>query len=362
MKLAKQLSEYEIKDECVQHNLIHEKINYTAKNYFFLVNNYSKQITKIENEINSLYPNTPIKLNELIYNQHSIIKELISIINKKQKENSKIKHIKQKSNEIEIDNNKENHIISFNILSSSSKNKNNKQIMEPSHIYKRKIMGISNHPNTINTKKTKNELSRSYNKKISSYVQDISLKNYKNYKNKYMSFLSMTEKIKNEKPKNIFINIKKLNEGKNLYLNSSIENLKSKLKYKYYKPSFLNSFISETKKKNNKKEISKTIDLLSTDLFSYEVRKNKNNKNVSNFDGNNCCYIKKSGKTRSSYAEKDNKKNYNINNLSIIDDRAVNNFIIDRTNSKSRPKMNKYIKNLYLISNEIIDKYQNKIC
>ena len=79
MNLSNKLYDYEIKAK--ESNLINEKINYTAKKYFFTVNNYSKEISTIENEINLLHPNSPIKINELIYNQHFIIKELISLIN-----------------------------------------------------------------------------------------------------------------------------------------------------------------------------------------------------------------------------------------------------------------------------------------
>ena len=356
MKLTRKLCEYEIKDDSLEHNLINEKINYTAKNYFFLVNNYSKQIIKIENEFNSIYPNSPIKINELIYNQHTIIKELISIINKKQKEKNEIKYNQEKSNVIENNNRIENHIISFNILSSGSNYKNNFKI-EPSPIYRKKIM------NNLNTSFSKNDISSSFDKKINSLCtsrNDNSLNDYNKFK--YLNFMPMTEKIKNEKAKDNAIQFKKLNGNNNLNSNASVENLKFKLKYKYYKPSFLNSFVSGKKIKNKKNEISKHIEIVNTDLYSHEIKKNKINKNISKFNDNNSFDSKRNGikKVSNSLDEKNNKKNLNIYNLSIIDDCIVNNFI-ERANSKSKPKMNKHVKNLYLISNEIVDKFQKKI-
>ena len=54
------------------------------------------------------------------------------------------------------------------------------------------------------------------------------------------------------------------------------------------------------------------------------------------------------------------KINNSIYNLKFIDDFLINTFL-DRANSKSKPKANKHVKNFYLISNEIVDKFQKKI-
>ena len=101
-------------------------------------------------------------------------------------------------------------------------------------------------------------------------------------------------------------------------------------------------------------------DLLSTNRHSFEKKiKNKNNKNISVFNGTytniNTIESKKSGIKRIKRV-----KSNTIYNLNIIDDSYANKYL-ERTNTKSRPKANKYVKNLYVISNEIVDKFHKKI-
>ena len=103
------------------------------------------------------------------------------------------------------------------------------------------------------------------------YENDYSLNNRNIYK-----FVPMTEKIKNE------IRTKKYN---NINSRENIENLKHKLKYKYYKPSFLNSFVSGKKVKNQSLRNNKNnIELISTNSGTYEKKNNNNYTNISNFN------------------------------------------------------------------------------
>lgn len=337
MKLSSKIYEYEIKGQEYENNLINEKINYTTRNYFYLINNFSKQISQMEEEINIYRQNCPIKINELIYNQHMIIKELISIINKKQKIN--LKNNSNSNNEsttIEfINNNEIQHIISFNIL---SKNKFNININmnEPIPLYK-KIITPASHKYTINTPKAQNEVSKSLDKKninsLSTY--DYSLKSQKKYKNIY--FTPMTEKIKRER------------QFKRYNLKKSFNNLKNK----YYKPSFLNSFVVG---KNNRKNETAKYDLASNGYICTcgKVR-NRNRRNITIFNGSNSYESFRKGTKRVKSSSKNIKMNRTFYNLRLVDDFIVNNLI---NRSTSRP--NKYVRNLYLVSNEIVDKYQKK--
>ena len=330
MKISNKLYDYEVKAKEIENTLINEKINYTTKKYFFIINNYSKEISKIEEEINILHPRNPININELIYNQHFIIKELISIINKKEMNNTDVfQHIKEY-------NNIQKHIISFNILTPNKNNKNSHfRAIEPSPVYRKKLTINTNSSNKINTSYSKNDDSNSLEKRIIN-----SLSTYEN---------NLTLKSHN-----------KMNKSSNIIPSrETYESLKYKLKYKYYKPSFLNSFVSGKKNKNKNKlykAIRNNSELLSTNLYSYEKKK-KNNKNVSYFNGIHSVDSKKDGIKR---VKSIDNKNYKVYDLKILDDCIVNNFL-DRTNSTSKPKANKYVKNLYFISNEKVDKYQKKI-
>lgn len=337
MKLSSKLYEYEIKGQEYENNLINEKINYASRNYFYLVNNFSKQISKIEEEINFYRPNSPIKINELIYNQHMIIKELISIINKKQKMNLKSSsNSNNDSTTIEfINSNEIQHIISFNILSQNKFNINI-SVNEPLPLYKKIITPVSQ-KYIINTPKAQNEVSKSLDKKninsLSTY--DYSLKSQNKYKNIY--FTPMTEKIKRERQ------FKKYN------LKKSFNDLKNK----YYKPSFLNSFV--VGKKKRKKKATK-YDLTSNGyMCTCGKIRNRNTRNISIFNGFNSYESFRKGTKRVKSSNKKIKMNKTFYNLRLGDDFVVNNLI---NRSTSRP--NKYVKNLYLISNEIVDKYQKK--
>ena len=377
MKYSNKLYEYEIKGEEKEKNLINEKINYTTKNYFYIVNNFSKEISRIEDEIKIYNQNNPINLNELIYNQHIIIKELISKINKIEKNYTE--NINDKSdkydesiifeNKNQYDNNKiENDIISFTIFPSYNKKllNNNIHFLAPSPVYRKKITLNLNNSSRINTSYSKNDFKNNSLKKkiinsLSTYDNDYSHKIQKN-KNIKIVPMSMIEKIKKE-------NNNKINKFNNkIPSKESYTSLKYKLKYKYYKPSFLNSFVSSKKKKNRSQlieAIKSSSELLTTSRYSFE-KKNKNNKNISLFNMTNTNTIesKRRGikKVKSTYVNKNNKINLGntIYNLKILDDFFVNNYF-DRTNTKSRPKVNKYVKNLYVISNEIVDKFHKKI-
>lgn len=353
MKLSKKLYEYEIKNQDPEYNLINEKINYTTKKYFYLVNNFSKEISHIENDINILRQNSTIKINELIYNQHIIIKELISIINNTHStQNDPITSNNPKKNtktEL-LDNITESHIISFSIISNNNNSEKNFRIIDPSPIYKLNI----NNSNYINTSFSKNDTSKSLDKKIMNTLSTIDIDNSLNIHNKYkfFDFTPMTQKIKNENSMQKYYN----NFSKSNYID-----LKNKLKYKCYKPSFLNSFVSG-KKTNNKvlKTKKDNIELLSTSINSYyDRKKNIKNKKVSTFNATNSCGSKKNGikRVKSTSSYRCNKLNNSFYNIRIIDDSIVNNFL-DRNCSKA--KANKYIRNLYFISNKIVDKYQKK--
>jgi len=337
MKLSSKLYEYEIKGQEYENNLINEKINYTSRNYFYLINNFSKQISKMEEEINIYRPNSPIKINELIYNQHMIIKELISIINKKQKMNLKSSsNSNNDSTTIEfINSNEIQHIISFNILSQNKFNINI-SVNEPLPLYKKIITPFSQ-KYIINTPKAQNEVSKSLDKKninsLSTY--DYSLKSQNKYKNIY--FTPMTEKIKRERQ------FKKYN------LKKSFNDLKNK----YYKPSFLNSFVVGKKKRKNK---TTKYDLESNGyMCTCGKIRNRNRRNISIFNGFNSYESFRKETKRVKSSNKKIKMNKTFYNLRLGDDFVVNNLI---NRSTSRP--NKYVKNLYLISNEIVDKYQKK--
>lgn len=360
MKISHKLFDYELKNQ--ENDIINEKINFTTKNYFYLVNNYTKDISKIEDQINLLNPKCPIKINELIYNQHIIIKDLISLINKKEKEcQNKIKESIENINNNK--NNVENHIISFNIISSNKNiTNNNYQVTAPLSVYKKKITLNTNSSNRMNISFSKNEetcntLEKKIINSLNSFDNDYSLKKQIN---KFNNFVPITEKIKKE-------SIIKIRNFNNFPSKETFENLKYRLKYKYYKPSFLNSFVSGKKIKNNNKynRVSRnnSSDLKSTNKCSCEIkREDKKYKNVSYFIEENTVESKNNGIRRinSSFDDKDSKMNNSIYNLKIVDDTIVNNFL-DRTNSKSKPKVNKYVKNLYQISNEIVNKYQKKI-
>ena len=337
MKLSSKLYEYEIKGQEYENNLINEKINYTSRNYFYLINNFSKEISKMEEEINFYRPNSRIKINELIYNQHMIIKELISIINKKQKMNLKSSsNSNNDSTTIEfINSNEIQHIISFNILSQNKFNINI-SVNEPLPLYKKIITPVSQ-KYIINTPKAQNEVSKSLDKKninsLSTY--DYSLKSQNKYKNIY--FTPMTEKIKRERQ------FKKYN------LKKSFNDLKNK----YYKPSFLNSFVVGKKKRKNK---TTKYDLTNNGyMCTCGKIRNRNTRNISIFNGFNSYESFRKGTKRVKSSNKKIKMNKTFYNLRLGDDFVVNNLI---NRSTSRP--NKYVKNLYLISNEIVDKYQKK--
>jgi len=335
MKLSSKLYEYEIKGQDNENNLINEKINYTSRNYFYLINNFSKQISKMEDEINIYRQNCPIKINELIYNQHIIIKELISIINKKQKMNLKsISNSNNESTTIEfINNNEIQHIISFNIL---SQNKFNININEPMPLYKKIITPVSQ-KYIINTPKAQNKVSKSLDKKninsLSTY--DYSLKSQKKYKNIY--FTPMIEKIKRERQ------LKKYNLKKNF----------NNLKNKYYKQSFLNSFVVG---KKNRKIITTKYDIpINGYICTCGKMRNRNRRNISIFNWSNSYESFRKGTKSVKSPGKNIKMNKTVYNLKLVDDFIVNNPV---NRSTSRP--NKYVKNFYLISNEIVDKYQKK--
>ena len=374
MKYSTKLYDYEIKGSEEENNLINEKINYTTKNYFYIVNNFSKEISRIEDEINIFNQNNPINLNELIYNQHIIIKELVSKINKISKNdtlNYKCDKFDDKYDEsIVFENKIENNVISFTIFPSYTKNfkNNNIQFYVPSPVYRKKITLNLNNSSRINTSFSKNDFNNnSLEKKINNSLSTLdndnsySLKIQNNKNIKIMSRpVPMVEKIKNENN----IKIKKFSNNINtIPSKDSYKSLKYKLKYKCYKPSFLNSFVSGKKKKNRSqliKAIKSSSDLLSTNRHSFEKKiKNKNNKNISVFNGTytniNTIESKKSGIKRIKRV-----KSNTIYNLNIIDDSYANKYL-ERTNTKSRPKANKYVKNLYVISNEIVDKFHKKI-
>ena len=373
MKYSTKLYDYEIKGQEEENNLINEKINYTTKNYFYIVNNFSKEISRIEDEINIFNQKNPINLNELIYNQHIIIKELISKINKIKKNNPE-NNFDKYDESIIYENKIENNAISFTIFPSYNKNfkNNNFHIVSPPAVYRKKINLNLKNSSRINTSYSKNDLNNnSLEKKINSIStydneNSISLKIQNNKKFKIVP-MSMVDKIKKENN----IKIKKFNNNiNNIPSKESYKSLKYKLKYKCYKPSFLNSFVSGEKKNNRSrliKAIKSSSELLSTNRCSFEKKiKNKNNKNISIFDGTstNTIESKKSGikRVKSSYDNKNNKISLDntFYNLKIIDDSYVNNYL-NRTNTKSRPKANKYVKNLYVISNEIVDKFHKKI-
>ena len=353
MKLSKKLYEYEIKNQESKYNLINEKINYTTKKYFYLVNNFSKEISHIENDINIIRQNNPIKINELIYNQHIIIKELISIINNThstQHDHVTSTNPKNETKAELLNNIIKCHIISFSIISNNNNSEKSLRIIDPSPIYKLNI----NNSNNINTSFSKNDTSKSLDKKIMNTLSTIDNDNSLNIHNKYIffDFTPMTQKIKKE------------NSMKKCYNNFSKANyidLKNKLKYKCYKPSFLNSFVSG--KKTNYKVLKakrNNIELLSTSTNSYHDRKrNIKNKKVSTFNGMNSCESKKNGikRVKSTSSYRNNKLNNSFYNIRFIDDSIVNNFL-DRNCSKA--KANKYVRNLYFISNEMVDKYQKK--
>ena len=342
MNLSNKLYDYEI--QAKESNLINEKINYTAKRYFFTVNNFSKEISKIENEINLLHPNTPIKINELIYNQHFIIKELISLINQKEKNCKSICQDFKDSNIIE------KHIITFSILSPINNNGNSFRNIGPTPMHRKKIKIITNSSNRINTTYSKRNTCNSLEKKIinslSTYENDLTLKSSNK---KSSNHASTTEKTKN---KNYKINkFSSIIPSKETY-----ECLKYKLKYKYYRTSFLNSFVSGSKNKNKLKTDVKNSKFKSTNRYSYEKKKNKNN-NISYFNASIFDYSKNSKIKRVKSIDKQKYKKYN---LKILDDRIVKSFL-DRTNVKQNPKANKYVKKLYFISNEKINNFQRKI-
>lgn len=363
MKYSTKLYDYEIEGQEKENNLINEKINYTTKNYFYIVNNFSKEISRIEDEINIYNGNNPININELIYNQHIIIKELISKINKITKKYSENKNDKYDEsiifeNKYEFNNNIiENNAISFTIFSSYIKNFKNNDIryFVSSPVYRKKITLNSNSSSRINTSYSKNDFNNN------SLEKSLKIQNNKNIK---IVPISMIEKIKKEN------NIKIEKFSNNIPSKESYKSLKYKLKNKYYKPSFLNSFVSGKKKKNRSeliKAIKSSSELLITNRCSFEKTiKNKNNKNISIFKGTNKNAIesKTNGikRVKSTYANKNNKISLGDTtyNLKIIDDSFVYNYL-DRTNSKSRPKVNKYVKNLYVISNEIVDKFHKKL-
>lgn len=347
MKYSSKIYDYEIRGQDLENELINEKINYTARNYFYLVNNFSKQISKMENEINFYQPNNPIKINELIYNQHIIIKELISIINKKSKINTQILSKNDANSKIICDLPDDNEVIniaSFSIISQRKSLRNNTNIFDPSQVYKKKITTNNNKCN-INT--SKSELSKSFDKNILNTIStyDYSLNSQNKYN--YINFTPMTEKIKKENNYYKYYNLK-----------SSFNNLK----YKYYKPSFLNSFVSGNKSKNRiSKFKNNSVDLISSNRNTCEKKRNKyrnrNGKSVSNFNVCNSFESnKKVIKRVKSCLCKNNKMNNTMCNLKISDDFIVNN-LVNRPNSKP----NKYVKNLYLISNEIVDRYRKKM-
>ena len=360
MKISKKLSDYEIKCNEIDSISINEKINYTAKKYFYLINNYSKQILKFENEINLLCPNYPIRINELLYNQHFIIKELISVINKTSTKRIDNEPKENKNKNIFNDNKVESHIISFNIY--PNKNPKNKfDIIEPSPTYKKTITTDSNNSNIINTSYSKSDIFKTMDKKIRNSLNKYD-NDYSNYSlrssNKYQvnNLIPMTEKIKKEISMRTKKNINNYNAN---YHGESLENLKYKLKYKYYKPSFLNSFVSG--KKGNNKSHRNSNELTSTKCYTYKKNKNNISSSISNFNEMNLYECKKNGikRVKSSYIETKKKMN-NSFNIQFIDDLINNNFL-DRTNSKSKPKANKNVHNFYLISNQIVDKFKKKI-
>lgn len=289
----------------------------------------------MEEEINIYRQNCPIKINELIYNQHMIIKELISIINKKQKMNLKsISNSNNESTTIEfINNNEIQHIISFNIL---SQNKFNININEAMPLYKKIISPVSQ-KYIINTPKAQNKVSKSVDKKninsLSTY--DYSLKSHNKYKNIY--FTPMTEKIKRERQ------LKKYN------LKKSFNNLKNK----YYKQSFLNSFV--VGKKNRKIIITKYDMPINGYICTCGKMRNRNKRNISIFNWSNSYESFRKEKKNVKSPGKNINMNKTVYNLKFDDDFIVNNPV---NRSTSRP--NKYVKNIYLFSNEIVDKYQKK--
>ena len=369
MKYSTKLYDYEIKGQENENNIINEKINFTTKNYFYIVNNFSKEISRIEDKINIINKNNPINLNELIYNQHIIIKELISKINKINKTYPAEINYDKYDESIIFENKIENNVISFTILSSYNKNfqNNNFNIFAPSPVYRKKITLNLNNSSRINTSYSKNDFNNiSLEKKIinslSTFDNDYSLK-IQNNKNVKIEPMPIIEKIKKEN------NIKIKQFSNNIPSKESYESLKYKLKYKCYKPSFLNSFVSGKKKKNRSqliKAIKSSAEFISTNRCSFEKKiKNKNNKNtVSIFNGTNTNTIESKNKgikrAKSTHSNKKNNINNTIYNFKIIDDSYVNNYL-NRANSKSRPKANKYVKNLYVISNEIVDKFHKKI-
>lgn len=345
MKYSKKLYDYEIKGYEQENNLINEKINDTTKNYFYLVNNFSKEITHIEKELNLLRPYNQIKINELIYNQHNIIKELISIINNSKKgivlqNNSKDEIKIEEKNEFS-NNSIENNIISFSILSSNLNSDNSIRIIKP--------LPTSY---TNNNSLSRNDVFKSIDKKNMNSLSTLDDNDYSlRIKNrfKYNENTPIIQKIKRN-----YNNISK----------EVLSNVKLKLKYKCYKPSFLNSFVSAKKIKNKKHKDNEKNSVSSRNkIYSYIDRKLKQttkDKRISNFNGTFSCDSKNSGikNVKNSFSNRNQNMNNSFYNISIIDNSFVNDFL-DRTNSKT--KANKYVKKLYFISNEIVDKYQKKI-
>ena len=78
---AEELKNFVISDTTQKYQEINIKILKFAKIYFFITNNYSSLLNKIEIKINNNYNNNQINIKKILDNQHDIIKELIKILN-----------------------------------------------------------------------------------------------------------------------------------------------------------------------------------------------------------------------------------------------------------------------------------------
>ena len=276
MKLSNDSFSFEIKGSGPDIPLLNEKINIVVINYFHLINNYSKDILKLENDISNFLPKgTLIKLIELVKSQHIIIKELINIINNKKIENDLMINVQTPAKKFE-----------YNLTNFSISKYN---------IYK-------------NQNCSEFQMAESPSTKDKSFINS--------YQNKYN--ISMINRIKKEKHQDT----------------SNITLMK-----KIYKQSFVNSFLLPTKSKIKYSQKMRNISL-----------HNLNNNKISNFNVNmNKSMDNMHKKEKFAYS-----RNKSKDNIKLRSDNKGNIFY------NNDEQLNRYVRTVYLTSNGIIEKYNNK--
>lgn len=226
------LKNYIIFDNNNKYDEINGRIIKVTNLYFKVMKNYSFQLTQIENKLNEYNIKNDIKIKQLLQNQHSIIKDLINIINKILSYKVQTETILT-GNDIQIE---KNSILRDNYMDAI----NNLKIDFP-------LKKTINKNYEINTEKEKIKKNYLKNTKINEIESNI----IKNKNNR----TSRTE-IRNGNKK-LSLNIPSLRSVNNLKNNSDLVNMK-----------YLN--INKNKKEKkllNKQQIKNEIELSNKKLF-----------------------------------------------------------------------------------------------